>query len=103
MRREEKRMIMSEKKEAMFYEKLDGRKVHCYLCPHNCRIPSKGRGLCGVRKNMDGTLYSLNYGEISSVAWIPLKRSPQPVSSGLLHSICRFGGLQSEMPLLSEP
>ncbi len=67
---------MSEKKEAMFYEKLDGRKVHCYLCPHNCRIPSKGRGLCGVRKNMDGTLYSLNYGEISSVAVDPIEKKP---------------------------
>ncbi len=62
--------------EAMFYEKLDNKKVHCYLCPHNCRIPEEGRGLCGVRKNMGGILYSLNYGEISSIGVDPIEKKP---------------------------
>jgi pyruvate formate lyase activating enzyme len=64
------------KKEAMFYEKLDNDKVHCYLCPHNCRIPAEGQGLCGVRKNMDGTLYSLNYGEVTSIGVDPIEKKP---------------------------
>lgn len=64
------------KKEAMFYEKLDDHKVHCYLCPHNCRIPKGGRGLCGVRKNIDGSLYSLNFGEISSIGVDPVEKKP---------------------------
>ena len=64
------------KKEAMFYEKLENKKVHCFLCPHNCRIPEEGRGLCGVRRNMDGTLYSLNYGEISSIGVDPIEKKP---------------------------
>lgn len=64
------------KKEAMFYEKLDDNKVHCYLCPHNCSIPEEGRGLCGVRRNMNGTLYSLNYGEVSSIGVDPIEKKP---------------------------
>jgi len=64
------------KKEAMFYEKLENKRVHCYLCPHNCSIPSDGRGLCGVRKNIDGILYSLNYGEISSIGVDPIEKKP---------------------------
>ncbi len=62
--------------EAMFFEKLENNKVHCFLCPHNCRIPEEGRGLCGVRKNMDGTLYSLNYGEVSSIGVDPIEKKP---------------------------
>lgn len=64
------------KKEAMFFEKLNQSKVHCYLCPHHCRISPEGRGICGVRKNIEGTLYSLNYGEISSIAVDPIEKKP---------------------------
>lgn len=64
------------KSEAMFYEKLENQKVHCYLCPHNCRIPKDGRGICGVRKNMDGILYSLNYGEVTSIGVDPIEKKP---------------------------
>lgn len=63
-------------KEALFYDKIDDRGVHCYLCPHHCRIPPDGRGICGVRKNIDGVLYSLNYGEISSIAVDPIEKKP---------------------------
>lgn len=64
------------KKEAMFYEKIENGKVHCFLCPHNCRIPEESRGLCGVRKNMGGTLYTLNYGEVSSIGVDPIEKKP---------------------------
>lgn len=67
---------MSGRIEAMFYEKLDNKGVHCYLCPHNCKIPQDGRGLCGVRKNIGGQLYSLNYGEISSIGVDPIEKKP---------------------------
>ena len=67
---------MNDKKEAMFYEKLDQKKVHCYLCPHNCHIQSEGRGVCGVRKNIDGVLYSLNFGLVSSIAVDPIEKKP---------------------------
>lgn len=67
---------MYEKKEAMFYEKLDMGGVHCYLCPQQCYIPKGSRGLCGVRQNIDGILYSLNYGEISSIGIDPIEKKP---------------------------
>lgn len=67
---------MSVMKEAMFYEKLDHKRVHCSLCPHDCNIQPDGRGFCGVRKNIEGFLYSMNYGEISSVGVDPIEKKP---------------------------
>ena len=63
-------------KEAMFYKNLDQGSVLCFLCPHNCKIGVGGRGLCGVRQNRGGTLYSLNYGEISSIGVDPIEKKP---------------------------
>lgn len=45
-------------KEAMFYENLNG-KVRCRLCNHQCVIKEGKRGICGVRENREGKLYSL--------------------------------------------
>lgn len=64
------------KKEALFYEKINNGRVHCYLCPHNCNIPREGRGICGVRINIDGILYSLNYGGITSIGVDPIEKKP---------------------------
>jgi len=49
-------------KEAMFYERLEGRKVRCNLCAHACTINDGKRGICKVRENRKGTLYTLLYG-----------------------------------------
>ncbi|MDP8213853.1 MAG: hypothetical protein P9M10_01535, partial [Candidatus Euphemobacter frigidus] len=51
-------------KEVMFYQKLEGDRVNCTLCPHRCLISPGKRGLCQVRENRDGTLYSLVYGKV---------------------------------------
>lgn len=67
---------MVERKEAMFYEKQQSGRVHCFLCPHNCNIPLDGMGICGVRKNTAGTLYSLNYEQVSSLAIDPIEKKP---------------------------
>jgi len=53
-------------KEAMLYEKLPDRKVVCHLCYHQCRIEEGNRGLCRVRENQEGTLYSLVYRQLIS-------------------------------------
>lgn len=63
-------------KEAMFYEKLDEKKVRCFLCAHHCRIKDGKRGICYVRKNMDGTLYSLVYGKVISMHIDPIEKKP---------------------------
>ncbi len=61
---------------ARFYKKLQNQKVKCNLCEHQCII-SKGKvGLCGVRKNMLGKLYSLNYGQLIAMNIDPIEKKP---------------------------
>jgi pyruvate formate lyase activating enzyme len=62
-------------KEALFYEK-QGDKVNCKLCPHNCLIKAGEHGKCNVRINRDGKLYTINYGEITSMAQDPIEKKP---------------------------
>ncbi|EMR74650.1 pyruvate-formate lyase-activating enzyme [Thermoplasmatales archaeon SCGC AB-540-F20] len=64
------------KKEARFWESIGNNKVQCFLCPHNCKINVDERGVCGVRKNEDGKLYSLIYSSCSSVAEDPIEKKP---------------------------
>ncbi|NWF86977.1 AmmeMemoRadiSam system radical SAM enzyme [Candidatus Bathyarchaeota archaeon] len=63
-------------KEAMFYEKLERNMVRCYLCSHHCRISEGKRGICGVRENINGTLYSLVYGKLIASAVDPVEKKP---------------------------
>ena len=64
-------------KEAMFYEKLDNNLVNCNLCSHRCRkIAESKRGICGVRENRDGTLYSLVYGKAVARSVDPIEKKP---------------------------
>jgi len=63
-------------KEAMFYTKLEGNAVHCHLCSHHCRIIVGKRGICGVRENINGTLYSLIYGKLIANAIDPIEKKP---------------------------
>lgn len=63
-------------KEAAHYEKLGDGKVHCRLCPHECRINEGGRGVCRVRSNHDGTLYSDIYEHILACHLDPIEKKP---------------------------
>ncbi len=63
-------------KEAMLYEKLEGTDVKCHLCAHNCLIHNNHRGICAVRENRDGTLYSLVYGKVISMNIDPIEKKP---------------------------
>lgn len=63
-------------KEASYYEILPAGRVHCRLCPHECIIADGKRGVCGVRANRGGRLYSEIYGEITSVALDPIEKKP---------------------------
>ena len=63
-------------KEAMYYEKLEDKGVLCRLCPHQCRISPGKYGICRVRNNIEGTLYTHNYGMISAVAMDPVEKKP---------------------------
>jgi pyruvate formate lyase activating enzyme len=63
-------------KEAAFYTKADGGKVHCALCPHRCRIEPGDVGICGVRRNDGGTLHSLVYGRAIAEHVDPIEKKP---------------------------
>ena len=63
-------------KEALLYEKLDGKSVHCYLCSHHCKIANQKFGFCGVRENVDGILYTYAYGNVASAHVDPIEKKP---------------------------
>lgn len=62
--------------EARYYEKTEGQKVICHLCAHECPIDPWKRGICMVRENQAGTLYSLVYGKITSRHVDPIEKKP---------------------------
>jgi pyruvate formate lyase activating enzyme len=63
-------------KVALYYDKLDGGKVRCQLCPHNCIISEGKLGICGVRRNTGGDLYSETYEKVSAVHFDPIEKKP---------------------------
>lgn len=63
-------------KEALLYKKLAADRVRCQLCPHDCVIPAGKTGYCGVRKNVEGTLYALTYGKVIATAVDPIEKKP---------------------------
>jgi len=60
----------------MFYEKGEGGEVLCSLCSHRCRIKDSKRGICGVRENRQGVLYSLVYRKLVSRTVDPIEKKP---------------------------
>jgi len=64
------------KKEALFYKKLKDKKVQCEACNHQCLILPDKIGICGVRKNIDGKLYSLVYGLACAENVDPIEKKP---------------------------
>ena len=63
-------------KEAMFYQKAEGQAVNCFLCYHRCTIKEGKVGICGVRENREGTLYSLVYEKAISESADPIEKKP---------------------------
>ncbi len=60
----------------MLYQKLPDQKVQCILCNHRCRIGEGRRGICGVRENREGTLFSLVYRQLISRNVDPIEKKP---------------------------
>ncbi|MCP5465399.1 MAG: AmmeMemoRadiSam system radical SAM enzyme [Thermotogae bacterium] len=60
---------------SLFYENsMDN--VICKLCPRECFIKPGNSGYCKVRKNIDGDLYSMNYGNITAFSVDPIEKKP---------------------------
>ncbi|MDR4508257.1 MAG: AmmeMemoRadiSam system radical SAM enzyme [Candidatus Brocadiaceae bacterium] len=63
-------------KEAMFFEKRENNTVRCYLCRHHCIIGDGKKGICRVRENIGGILYSLVYGKLITENIDPIEKKP---------------------------
>ncbi|MCX8022274.1 MAG: AmmeMemoRadiSam system radical SAM enzyme [Syntrophorhabdaceae bacterium] len=63
-------------KEALFYERLEENQVRCLLCRHRCTIKDNKRGLCGVRENRGGKLFTLVYGLPCAYHVDPIEKKP---------------------------
>ena len=62
-------------REALFYTQEETG-LRCSLCSHHCLIAAGQRGLCRVRENQDGKLYSLVYGQVAAEAADPVEKKP---------------------------
>ncbi|MFW6381465.1 MAG: AmmeMemoRadiSam system radical SAM enzyme [Bacillota bacterium] len=86
-------MKNKQKHQARFYSQESGERVVCHLCPHNCTIAEGKAGICGVRRNQGGELFTENYGQLTSAGFDPIEKKPlyhfHPASSIL--SLGTFG------------
>jgi len=62
-------------KEGRLYQKIDGA-VRCNTCERLCQIDPGQNGFCKTRKNIDGRLFTLEYGDISSFSANPIEKKP---------------------------
>jgi len=63
-------------KEAVLYERLEKGNVRCILCGHRCLIKDGKRGICAVRENKEGILYTLVYGKVIARHIDPIEKKP---------------------------
>jgi len=63
-------------KEALFYQKEKNKKIRCFLCSHRCLISEGKRGICSIRENRNGILYSLVYGKTIAQNVDPIEKKP---------------------------
>ncbi len=63
-------------REARFWERAEDGKVRCGLCRFRCLIGRDQRGVCGVRENREGTLYTLVYGRSVAENVDPIEKKP---------------------------
>ena len=66
----------SKSREALLYEKLDQVHVRCHTCEKCCEISPDRFGFCKTRKNTNGRLYTLVYGDVSSLSANPIEKKP---------------------------
>lgn len=80
-------------KEALLYISGKNNSVVCNLCRHFCRIENGRRGICGVRENRNGQLFSLVYGKLIAEHVDPVEKKPlfHVLPGSLTYSIATAG------------
>ncbi len=61
---------------ARFYTPLDNGSVACGVCWRRCVVPPGKLGFCSNKKNVDGTYYSLVYGQAAALQVDPIEKEP---------------------------
>lgn len=61
---------------AALWEPAGESQVHCRLCRQNCVLSSGQRGVCGVRQNQDGALYTLVANRVAAMNLDPIEKKP---------------------------
>ena len=62
--------------EALYQSAESGMKVRCHLCPHLCLMAEGKSGICRVRYNREGTLYTSVYGRVAAMHSDPIEKKP---------------------------
>jgi pyruvate formate lyase activating enzyme len=62
--------------EAMLWAAAENERVVCSLCAHRCTIAPGGWGVCGVRENRGGALFTHAYGEVVAANVDPIEKKP---------------------------
>lgn len=81
---------------ALLYRKLPSDQVECGLCERGCVVPAGSTGFCGTRMNIEGELFTLVFGDLSSIESRPIEIKPffhfWPGSTALTYSTwsCNF-------------
>lgn len=61
----------------VYFKQLpDKAKITCLLCQHYCQLKEGQIGICGVNKNVDGSLKTLVYGHPSALNLDPVEKKP---------------------------
>ncbi len=70
-----KEILEERVREGELYEILDGHRVHCFACGHNCRISDGQAGVCKVRFNKGGVL-QVPWGYTAGIQCDPIEKKP---------------------------
>jgi len=63
-------------KESYLQKKLGNGAVQCFICRRMCVLKEGELGFCKSRKNIDGTIYTTQYGDVSSYSLNPIEKKP---------------------------
>ena len=63
-------------RKGFLYKKINNNNVVCQICPNQCVLAPGDRSICRSKVNMNGTLYSLVYGNPCSVNIDPVEKKP---------------------------
>ncbi len=67
---------LADEVEARLYRRIRGNRARCDLCWRRCVIDDGDHGFCGTRRNINGTLFNLNYGRLSCLESRPIEIKP---------------------------